>query len=829
MAATLYFPDYELPWVIRCDASEFAVGAVLFQTRANADGEIIHEPIAFSSKRFSEPATNWDAYKREAYAIYHSVHSFAWYLRGKEFVVESDHRNLQWIESSESPIVVRWRALLQSFNFKIRHIAGRENKVADWMSRQSDPNSTIHSLSALSDGSQRPVRNRKATQALFRDNGIAQPRAAQTRKPSRPHETTPDMEFDQPDINSPHLDEDMDWWQPTSVTQVMPTHIDTERVQLNPDQVQMNPSEVHVNTGDTNNQDLPSFEEMMAQVHGHKQLHFGASRTLDRLREKFPSARISMQQVIDYVRECPMCQKTRNTGIKPLPAKTLSLKPEYYRRTIGMDHFTVSPATEDGYIGCLLLVEHFSHFPVAYPVKSYDAETVARILFRHFCTYGKFDQIASDPGSAFTSEVILHLSKFLGFVHKVSLVGRHESNGCEGSVKQYLRHLKTLVHDQRLINRWADDTVLCLINFHLASFPTSETGGLTPFQLKYGSDDAKYFNLDTFKFSNKERCHALIKTLNENIKLVRAISFKAQTAIAEERRRLDGIIPQYMVGDLVLLDRLEHDCDFLPEKLAPRYLGPYEVLQQDKNDLYVKHMVMRTNHSYHVTRFKPFVGTRDAAFELAKIDKNQVSIVSINYFTGNPFLRTSLVFNITFDDGTIDRPYDLDLFDTEPFERFVERDPVLFPLRFTARQAQTEVSKLRIKPLVQLSNYEVQMNQTMAHLTAGNILYLHMRFFDFSIYRWYDNLGFPDKVKPYYVPIRIGTWNNRRHTQLKAYVVSHSNKCIVLDYFDVYAYVKTTVLPEEGYVLDETDKTTYPRAWIDLIEGPTKPLAIPRN
>ena len=97
--------------------------------------------------------------------------------------------------------------------------------------------------------------------------------------------------------------------------------------------------------------------------------------------------------------------------------------------------------------------------------------------------------------------------------------------------------------------------------------------------------------------------------------MVRAISFKAQAAIAEERRRLDGIIPQYMVGDLVLLDRLEHDGDFLPEKLAPRYLGPYEVLQQDKNDLYVKHIVMRTNHSYHVTRFKAFVGTREAAFD----------------------------------------------------------------------------------------------------------------------------------------------------------------------------------------------------------------------
>ena len=113
----------------------YAAGAILFQVLTQEDGTVVHQPTAFSSKRFSEPAQKWDAYKREAFAIYHSVHAFSWYLRGKEFLVETDHRNLQWIETSLSPIVCRWRALLQSFSFKIRHIPGRENKVADWLSR----------------------------------------------------------------------------------------------------------------------------------------------------------------------------------------------------------------------------------------------------------------------------------------------------------------------------------------------------------------------------------------------------------------------------------------------------------------------------------------------------------------------------------------------------------------------------------------------------------------------------------------------------------------------------------------------------------------------
>ena len=60
---------------------------------------------------------------------------FSYYLRGKEFLIETDHRNLVWLESSQVPIVIRWRVLLQAYQFSIRHIPGKENTVADWLSR----------------------------------------------------------------------------------------------------------------------------------------------------------------------------------------------------------------------------------------------------------------------------------------------------------------------------------------------------------------------------------------------------------------------------------------------------------------------------------------------------------------------------------------------------------------------------------------------------------------------------------------------------------------------------------------------------------------------
>ena len=44
-------------------------------------------------------------------------------------------RNLLWIESSQVPIAIRWRVLLQSYKNSVTHILGLQNTVADWLSR----------------------------------------------------------------------------------------------------------------------------------------------------------------------------------------------------------------------------------------------------------------------------------------------------------------------------------------------------------------------------------------------------------------------------------------------------------------------------------------------------------------------------------------------------------------------------------------------------------------------------------------------------------------------------------------------------------------------
>ena len=131
----VYYPDYSLNWVLRTDASEFGVGGVLFQVLPAADGTEEFQPIAFLSKKFTDPATRWSTIEQETFGIVYCVQSLAYLLRGKQFELQTDHRNILWLETSVVPKLVRWRIYLTSFNFILRHIPGKLNIEADFLSR----------------------------------------------------------------------------------------------------------------------------------------------------------------------------------------------------------------------------------------------------------------------------------------------------------------------------------------------------------------------------------------------------------------------------------------------------------------------------------------------------------------------------------------------------------------------------------------------------------------------------------------------------------------------------------------------------------------------
>ena len=66
---------------------------------------------------------------------------------------------------------------------------------------------------------------------------------------------------------------------------------------------------------------------------------------------------------------------------------------------VGIDHLTVTPEVENGNKVIIMIADLFDK-------KDFTAETAAIALVKHICNYGMIDAVASDPGSAFTSEVV---------------------------------------------------------------------------------------------------------------------------------------------------------------------------------------------------------------------------------------------------------------------------------------------------------------------------------------------------------------------------------------------------------------------------------------
>ena len=127
---TLYFFNPEAPVFLQTDASNHGIGAYLFQV---VDG--VEKPIEFLSKTFTDEQTRWSTPEQEAYAIFYALRKWDHLLRDVKFTLQTDHKNLIYTNTSGSAKVKRWKMLIQEYDFRIEHIPGVANIVADAFSR----------------------------------------------------------------------------------------------------------------------------------------------------------------------------------------------------------------------------------------------------------------------------------------------------------------------------------------------------------------------------------------------------------------------------------------------------------------------------------------------------------------------------------------------------------------------------------------------------------------------------------------------------------------------------------------------------------------------
>ena len=135
----LRHPDIKRPFFIQTDASDRAIGAVLLQDFGNG----YLEPIEFISRRFKESEAKWHASEKELVAIVWALKKWIRYLLPKHFIVFTDHKNLENLfnyTGNKLGKLQRWMIFLQQFDFTAKYLPGKDNFIADYLSRDNISN-----------------------------------------------------------------------------------------------------------------------------------------------------------------------------------------------------------------------------------------------------------------------------------------------------------------------------------------------------------------------------------------------------------------------------------------------------------------------------------------------------------------------------------------------------------------------------------------------------------------------------------------------------------------------------------------------------------------
>ncbi|XP_027171840.1 uncharacterized protein LOC113771462 [Coffea eugenioides] len=145
-APVLALPDFSKPFLLETDASQKAIGAVLMQQG---------RPIAYYSQVLGQNNQARSTYEKELLSLITAVHKWKHYLMGHHFIIKTDHESLKYLldQKINTSLQQKWLVKLMGMDYEIQYKKGKENVVADALSRRGDLENTaetsVHTITAI--------------------------------------------------------------------------------------------------------------------------------------------------------------------------------------------------------------------------------------------------------------------------------------------------------------------------------------------------------------------------------------------------------------------------------------------------------------------------------------------------------------------------------------------------------------------------------------------------------------------------------------------------------------------------------------------------------
>ncbi|KAK1629624.1 hypothetical protein QYE76_003939 [Lolium multiflorum] len=518
-APLLALPDFNKQFEIECDASGIGIGGVLMQ-----EGR----PIAYFSEKLSGAKLNYPIYDKELYALIRVLEVWQHYLWPKEFIIHSDHEALKYLKAQSTlhKRLAKWVEFIESFPYIIKHKKGKDNIVADALSRK----------------------NMLLTQLDVKIPGL---------------EILCDLYATDHDFAEPY--------RLCALGKAWEKYHIHDGFLFRANKLCVPESSVR----------LLLLQESHA---GGLMGHFGREKTLLMLADHFywPKMR---RDVDRYVRRCITCNKSKSKlkphGLyTPLPAPTTPWE------DISMDFVLGLPRTKRGHDSIFVVVDRFSkmsHFIACH--KSDDASHIANLFFREIVRlHGVPKTIVSDRDVKFMSYFWKTLWRKLGTKLLFSTTCHPQTDGQTEVVNRTLSQLLRSMIKKNL-KEWEECLPHVEFAYNRAVHSTTE---LCPFEVVYGFKPITPLDLLPLPIHERVNMEAskradYVKKIHEKTKELIEKKGKSNAARMNKKRKEMLFKP----GDLVWVHfRKDRFPKLRKSKLKPRGDGPYKVLAKINDNAY---------------------------------------------------------------------------------------------------------------------------------------------------------------------------------------------------------------------------------------------------